>query len=630
MFTVVFIALALVLVNYLIASPWVRLFVAEVKNLQLVLSQLIGFSALLLVSFIIISLNLPTYLISVLVLVMVLIGIINILWTRKRFPRSLYSSHQNSYWPAFFSIIPALFFARLMMNGLVNAGFTTRYGPDLLGWAGASLALCRGETLSSLSQSVQTQLGQTPIAIAFIPPSTIDSQNLYISQIASFSDQIAAEFLIGAHRTGIPGLLGGICSLTSESAFSFLIGAIEVWAIFMLGVIAYFVVRSCTPTKKWAIASSIVLPMSFGILSVGLEGGVGQLISLPYLLASCWFLSSSKSKLSIKVIVISAAFLFASTSYIDLIFILAPLICLSSIANWKGLLLEIKNTQIKQLFGYAVLLTLSLSPAMLNIISFTSGFLSYSGSSGWNQGRSPLPSNMLGLTPWLPSDGFSVSARTLTQWIVDGFVTCILLIAILFSGIKRNLWLVCCFLLYCYLFLQIYLVSEIPNNYRLWKLASYMCALLPILISGLISEKQRSNSKMKQTKRILALFVLFSTFSSSLVWMTGWMDNRRSQISQESANFFKEIASKYDVVVDLPVIPAELALYGDLHYGLKSRGGGLETNFSSPERSVVIVRPLGQHCDKKCEQLLPNGWTNITFQNVDSNQWFEIQKVSHD
>jgi hypothetical protein len=630
MFTVLFFTLIFVLMINFIAQPWVRLFHIEDKKLELVLSQLVGFSALLLVSFIVVALELPIFYMPLLALVLLLCGFIFFFRKRNRSPKTKKVLTREVLWPAAISLIPATLFARLMMNGLFGAGFTTRHGPDLLGWSGASLSLCRGETLSSLSESVQSQLGQTPIEIAFIPPAIIGSQSLNISQIASFSDQISAEFLLGAHRTGIPGLLGAFCSVSSEFYFSYFIGLIQVWAILMLGVITFLIVRSSSRTKFWAISSAIVIPTSFGILSVGLEGGVGLLISLPYFLACCWLVNSVKIQLSLKVLVVSSAFLYASTTYIDLIFVLAPLIFLSIITNWHEFSRDLKNIPTNQVIIIPIILILSLSPASNNIVGFTSGFLSYSGNSGWNQGRSPLPSNILGLTPWLPSDGFTVSARTVSQWFVDTFFSIVLLAAIWLSGIKRNLWILCCFLLYGYLFVQMYLLSESPNNYRLWKLASYMCVLLPLLLVGLIIESEKSRAKFRQIKQLIALILLFSSFSSTLVWMTGWMEYRRGQISQDAASFFKEIASKYDVIVDLPRIPSELALYGDLHYGLKSRGGGLETNFSFPERSTVIVRPSGHSCDSECDRLLPNQWKNISYQNVDTNPWFTIQKVSHE
>lgn len=530
-------------------------------------------------------------------------------------------------------LIPSGYYARLLMSGIGFGGFTMRNGPDLIGWSGAVLSICRGDTLKSLASRVQEQLGSTALGDAFIPPTAGESK-MFISQIPSFTDQIASEFLIGAHRTGIPGLLGAVCNVADLPAarIGMLIGGLSVWAIAMLAMATVFVLRALGVPNSYALLFGVAVPINFSILSTSLEGGFAQLIALPLLLISVAVFSSRTQSMRTKFLTGAGVLAFATTSYIDLLYIWVPISLVAIVVGSGRPEFPLRKATRREILLGLALMFLAFIPSAPFIASFTAGFLNYSGISGWNQGHSPLPANLFGLATWLPDDGKSLDGRELVEWCVDISFSAVIFVAIAMAPWRKRLVPFTVLGIYAVIFFQTYAAySSDPNNYRLWKLGAYAAALLPLIVGGMWNSSSiRRKKSWLVFRETISISLLISSVTCTLIWSTGWMGQRKPQVDLQSASNFEALAEQYDVIVAMPQMLVEYALYGNLHYGYPTRGYGLPAMRSNPARPLVIITEPNANCEIVCRPLLPEGLSGADLLLLATGPRFDTYLVGQD
>jgi hypothetical protein len=498
--------------------------------------------------------------------------------------------------------IPGLMYIRLFMSNLVAPGFSFRVGPDSFGWAGSAIFIATGHKLSDLATRIQGEVGLgTQVLDLIIPPPKL---GLYISQIPSFTDQISAEFLIGANRLGIPGLLGSLSSLAGKNTVSYFMGGFAAWSVTILSlIILKFAISTGKRSSLTLIAIAALLPAGFPIFSMALEGGFGQLISLPFFAYMLY--ATLRPSVNIRLVFLSilALVTFASSSYFDVLYVAIPVgISLLLVRRLVSKDFKFRDFLEKETLVWFGLGLVALAPQMLQLGRLVSGFFLYNSGSGWHQGRIPLLSDVLGLTNWLPLGNMQAAPRTAFELAFVAFAT-VIAVLVFVSSRKGQMLLLVLTPPYLYLLYSVYLQGDGSNNYRLWKFGAYACVMFAFAFVSAVDFKKVSISRSKGDFTLLGYSIVLSMFfyvSSSLTWSVDYLNTRTTQLPISAAESLEPILDHFDVVLASVKMPAEYALYGDLRYGLNSRGYGLPTLRSLRARQLVVVLPKGEVCSNDC------------------------------
>ena len=582
-------------------------------SLQNIVTQVIGMTSALLISTFFVIIGIST---KYIILVLAIFGIIGwgyyVYWNKRQSFRLHFPQIA-----AFIPLIPSGIYAFLSASGLISGGFTWRTGPDNFGWATSSISLCGENTLSNLQTRISNQLGINNVFDSFLPPQAGIPNYVSITQIPSFTDEIASAFLLGAHRTGIPGLLSSVCSLTTNaSVYNFLLGGISIWAILLTSLLVVHIFRQVQAPTWFGFISASILPLSASILSVALEGGLGQLLSVPIFIFLIWAFVYKDFNIYIRMTALTSSVVFAITTYLDFVYVIFPFLIVLTLFQFKQLVSELKTANKMGLFAFAFVIAVSLFANGEGTITFITGFAKYGSISGWNQGFTiPLPGEVFGLTPWLPEDGNSEIVRNLSNYLQAIFTSLVLLFAALIGRFRYSLPIFIGVFLYIILVVQLFSSLEDQNNYRIWKLGCYLGATLTFLLAGLYVRRRHSPRGIAfRTKQYLAIFIVALSAISSITWSYQWHRNRQSLIGKLAVTEIQKVIDQYDLVINIPSQTAELAMYGDVRYVGNSRGFSLKTIRSNdPRRKLVVVRPKnGEICDINCaKSILGDSYTGL-------------------
>ena len=103
-------------------------------------------------------------------------------------------------------------------SSLSQARVSIRNGPDLIGWLSAAKYFCLQKSVVPLANRIRDQIGISDPLLAFRNPYQYPATSVY--HLASYTDQINGEFLIGAHSYGTPGLQAAFCRVMGESSLT--------------------------------------------------------------------------------------------------------------------------------------------------------------------------------------------------------------------------------------------------------------------------------------------------------------------------------------------------------------------------------------------------------------------------
>lgn len=644
MFNTLLSAVILTIGFLIVGAPWISLTPNKSLGQKFVLSSLLGAAISLSSAAVILQFGFNVTFVLPILGFVTLLGLI----LKLTVSRSLGSFRRDKLLnalklhaiPSSLLFLPAILYSYLASNSLFLKGFSFRVGPDIFGWAISSRLLCDGDTITSLSERVKTQLGNTPLldSLAFTPSSG-GPNSLHISQITSFTDQAGFEFLIGAHRTGAPGFLAGLCK-TGLIDLSHLFLGLSVWAVLLLATVFYFYARSQNVKSHVAALISGVLTSSFTILSVGLEGGFGQILTLPFFAFALGAISRrivnffETTMSMVLLIAVSCA------TYLDVLFFAGPFFILILIARLtlRNLKFEtrprLRNSIVA--FGFLLLAFVPMARDLKRLVLFP---LLHPTAGGWDQGRFPLTSNVFGLSSWLPSGFFKITERSDFELGIDVSLTVLLIILVSIAGWKKNYVLVLTLLATAYLTYSVYMNFD-PiygfNNYRLWKFGPYAVVGLSFLFWNIFSSSERfefvSNSSRNLSthlKKALSSVILVASLVASIFWSADWVDSRRQFMTPAATSKILELESKYDLILDGSdgiVILQEWAYLGDVHYGISSRAYGLPVKRTSDSRPLVIVRSPSNECDLKCAKQVA-GKKVKGVKLLETTPWFRTYKV---
>lgn len=498
----------------------------------------------------------------------------------------------------FFTLSLGVITAFLHNPTLTSTSMSFRIGPDLAGWTAATQYFCQHSSRVRLSESILQQLGLQNISQAFRNP--LQFPDTYIGRIPSFTDQVNGEFLIGANRVGLPKLLSGYCALLPDWLNNIMVGGI-IWATITLSLLIIGILKIKEISPKIIMVVAFLSVFNVNTISVLMEGGYGQFISTPFLVAAIYFLQkqyfSQISKFLIVVFIV-----FSLNAYQDAIiiftifcFIYALLLQLS-----RGIRSKI-NLSISRRFLVYISLMILINAHQVNSFSrlLLERFKSSGVLGGWDQGKIAFPVNLLGLFNWLPYSsenhpwGFGFFLLTISLSIISVF-----LLVKLF--LKRTALLsMSIFVGYLVISLMVYRKGLSTNNYQVWKLMAYATPIIFLDVFSALSSRLQAGARNYLQK--VSLIVLILICLSTLTWMNDWLKYRSFSV-ESSKDFSERVLDKYDVLIigNWTGSSVTLLLQGDVRYFLPSRGFGLPSLRSKPGRQITYLLPTGQCVEDYC------------------------------
>ena len=155
-----------------------------------------------------------------------------------------------------------------------------RIGPDAVGYAISTSTLARGLTRPMIEHALVAQVGGGTAVQAVSPVhSTVDST-------ASFTVQVANEFLTGADRWGLPGAAASVLHMIGPSHLWPVLSLLVGFALFTACTGLWATVEGFTSSRWAATVSVLLLALSPSVLNNWHEGGLAEMWVMP----SCIFL----------------------------------------------------------------------------------------------------------------------------------------------------------------------------------------------------------------------------------------------------------------------------------------------------------------------------------------------------
>jgi hypothetical protein len=543
------------------------------------------------------------------------------------------------------TLVVPLLYSYLASGGVGSTSFAFRRGPDSFGWGRATYSFCSGDTLTSLVSRVESQLGESSLLGAF----QRSPEGVSINSIASFSDQISAEFLIGADRAGIPMLTGAICRLFGTDAALQTVGGLIAWALFLIALISLQIMRSTSSPRFVSSIVAVVSPLSVAILSVTLEGGVGQMVTLPLLLFAIHILYKSDFQISLFLLSLVLLFAGASSTYIDLLYFAVPFFILGVILS--GRIREFFSSENAKILAFFVGASLVAAlPASSSIFRLLFSFVGTNGAGGWDQGSFYLLSNLFSVSNNSPIGGFVPSERSDSMWIIESVLSLLIVIALILLGRKATPFLIVIsgYLILTYL---VYMMGATNiNNYRIWKYSMYATSFMPLLFSFLFSRspgfsytkastrnwKARFDSSNGQIRGFakhkflsaLGYVLLLSTALSSYNWVVDWDSSKTLSVSKNAILELNSLVPLYDIQVlsRHHLEPVQLAAVStDLRFGTSDRWGVVFR--SEPHRPFAYLIRLTETCDRECAlEVWPGLTQDNSLQEIENLKYFVVFK----
>ena len=465
--------------------------------------------------------------------------------------------------------IPVLTYAYLLNSSLFTPQLRLRNGPDTVGILSSARYLCENTSLVKLKNSVVDQLENENYEKILKSP--IDAQGNSIYKIASFTDQVNAEFLLGAKRLGLPALGSMHCNIGGPEALFRFSNSIILVSVFLITLLVYSFLSNYRFPSHLKIIISLFASLNINLLASTLEGGIVQIVTIPFFLYFIFSLILKQHR--------NAAFgfflilLIALTTYYDLLFFMGIILLLYLVVSHKEIVSKERISFYKYLL-YATLLATALLPnEMLRVINEVVTRNSSLSWGGWDQGRKPTPANFMGLINWLPPDGVTNFPRSYGIILLELIVSVVLILTLVRFKDKISFFVIAVSFLYVVLIVQIYILDNSPfNNYIALKAGAYLAPFSALAVGLMIFRESKKQIGFPKTKIPMFFGYLFLTLNLFAVfnWVTDW--NRNSFVTRIDQNL-ESIFNEYDIKIEgfKGAGSIQFILQGNLHYGNPSR-----------------------------------------------------------
>lgn len=488
-------------------------------------------------------------------------------------------------------LIPTFVYAFLLNSSLWSSQLRLRNGPDTIGILSSARYLCENTSLENLKNSVANQLGNPNFEKILKSP--IDAQGNSIYKIASFTDQVNAEFLLGAKRLGLPALGATYCNTGGPEALFRFSNSIILVSVFLITLLVYSFMTNYKLNSKVNIIISLAASLNINLLASTLEGGIVQIFTIPFFI---FFIFSLITKQYRNVLIGFFCLLIISlTTYYDLLFFTGLVFLLYIALNYKEILTKDQKSLYKSLIYATLLATLLLPLEIFRVVNEIIIRITSLAWGGWDQGRKPTPANFMGLINWLPSDGVINTPRSFAMVLFEWIVTASLILAIISVKQKRTFFIQTLIFFYPALIVDIYLINPPPfNNYLALKVGAYLapfCALVFTLFFFQTTPDKEKKSFFSITRIRIGFGILFLTLNLVAVtnWVTDW--NRNSFVTRMDQNL-ESILEEYDVKIEgfKGAGSIQFILQGNLHYGNRSRAFNVPTERTPGRELVYLVK----------------------------------------
>jgi len=496
----------------------------------------------------------------------------------------------GNFWNATL-LIPTFIYAFLLNSSLWSSQLRLRNGPDTIGILSSARYLCENTSLENLKNNVVSQLGNPDFEKILKSP--IDAQGNSIYKIASFTDQVNAEFLLGAKRLGLPALGATYCNTGGPEALFRFSNSIILVSVFLITLLVYSFLSKYKLDSKLKVITSLIASLNINLLAATLEGGIVQIVTIPFFL---YFIFSLITKQHRNVAIGFFYLLIISlTTYYDLLFFAGLVFLLYTVANHKEILTKDRISLYRSLIYATLLATLLLPVEIFRVVNEVIGRINSLTWGGWDQGRKPTPANFLGLINWLPADGVVNTPRSFGMIVFEYMVTASFIVATI--SIKQKLTFFAQTLIFFYgiLILQIYLISSPPfNNYIALKVGAYLapfCALVIALLFFQKTPEKEKKSLISISRFRVGLGILFLSLNLGAVttWVNDW--NRNSFVTHIDKNL-ESVFEQYDVKIEgfKGAGSVQFILQGNLHYGNRSRAFSVPVDRTPGRELVYLVK----------------------------------------
>jgi hypothetical protein len=483
---------------------------------------------------------------------------------------------------------------------LLSSVFSYRTGPDSFGWATSSLTLCEGSKLSDLVSRVNSQLGETSISRSFVR--FLEPGERSIAQITSYNDQISSEFLVGANRTGIQGLLGATCSNLGQEFFASMFVALAAWAFIHIFIQANEAIHGTGTFPKLRSIVALIATLNVGTLSTALEGGYGQIITLPFFLLVLNSMKWNSFQFGGFFLSLTTLIFASIAAYTDVLYLAIPFIgayFLWGLYKKKFTFGAFKRAEYL-LFGTAAFLIVLFLEALIPLVVGT--FQNHPELAGWHQGKFMFPSNVFGFVSSLPVGNYVFPPRTVIGLAIDGIVSLAFLYLIMQRPLKRNFIPLLAFCGYLYLTFGVYVGVDFFNNYRIWKYSAYAALFVTYVYSNFIDSFEEGLKKYRVrtlTRASAVGLLVVATATSSIAWSLDWLESRKTTISFSAGQEIRELANSYNILGGAGVNTLTLTIFGDIKYGSPLRGAGRVVPDSNLDYLLLV--PEGYECGYICK-----------------------------
>lgn len=484
---------------------------------------------------------------------------------------------------------------------LIRGRLAFRNGSDLAGWVSSAKYLCGKQSISLLSNSIRSQLGVPNALMAFRDATKFPSTSIY--QIPSYTEQANGEFLIGAHRYGIPGLQAGVCRILGVSSLYYSSVALMAVSGMLVAILATLIMKNFALRMDLKVVAIFLCAVNVNIVSVAMEGGYGQLLATPFLLFCVVTAMKVEWRARYFPMAVFLIIGFGLSTYVDVVFVAAVFLLVFYIVQSKQRstsLRAVPEWASRVAYGSAFGLLMGW-PLWTSLPRLAIERIKGAGSiGGWDQGRIPLPTDFWGFFNWLPSDGVHNIPRGFGLGIVEVLIS-LFILYIAARSRERNTknYVTTTFFVYLIFMFIVYRGGTAgANNYSIWKMSAYFSSFMILAIASMGDIKFSTNPLdsdvgiVKRSSHIFASFMLVLALISTVGWSVSWIGSRQFSFwpatSKEQAFF-----NKYDVQI-VGLTGGNLTkfiLQGDIHYAEPTRAFAIPTKRSSPSRPLAYVVP---------------------------------------
>ena len=462
----------------------------------------------------------------------------------------------------------------------ISANLRSRIGPDMIGWVSSGQYLFAHSNLDYLKNSIGVGLNISDISQIFEDGQKILQNHVY--NLLSFTDQVNAEFLIGAKRVIGPRIFSAAMVALGEYRLPLVVTAVVyiftaiglVFVIDNLGNINKFVIKELP-----AILLLLLIACNFAFQNPLNEGGIGQIFVFPTL---CLLISSYLRNVfvleSIVLFLLSARLLYPESGS-QLLVIIGIILLLGKIPEKFS---EANKRKRIYIFSLVTIVLYLLGSYVLEVISLTKTVSK--GAGGWGIGDTISPLNF-GLVNYVDTDGKSSPDQLVAIILVLVFVSIFLLLirksiqtrSVLFS--KESSLIFGLFI--TWLFISILSLGS-RNNYALWKFAAFASVIIFLITFNRINSFFELDAQKDLKKVSLCVFlILIIPISQTIQYHSKWMSGSAKLIQ---LNMPKEQLVLIEKLLDKSVV----IKFGNFSH---TNTIALLGNLKWPERGARIVQP---------------------------------------